>query len=900
MQLREIHIDGFGVFNNKRVTGLKPGVNIVYGKNEFGKTTLLEFIRRILFGFPTKTKNNKTNLYQPVNGGSMGGSLKVELQNGEGLVISRTPGTHGGEVRISTPQEVLRGQDVLNHVLGNASKDIYQNIYAFTIDELHDFKSLSGDEVKNRIYGAGLGLGNLSLKNIEKELENLCAQIFRPRGACQLSDLLEKIRANEQAIISIQQNLTLYDELQGQHKNMLDTKTAVQNSIQDLESEKRILESQIHLYEDAVQYLQAKDKLESLDDLSQFPENGLNNLESLLHEKESLQNRLEEEQESLNSLTGSLDKLKINHDLLKFEESINRLKQSTHSIQLALLDSANVQIEREDLDMQIADEIKSINRDWDEETLLDFDLTEAEKDQIDHFFEEFESLRKEQDLFLDRLESHRRIKAEELSKGWNIPEWLKQFHYGFTGAGIVGVILGGYLFNIPLLLAAIVMVGSGIFLFKKILDAKNSFSKEDLAEKNLEHQYEKKKKELDEKFEEWRNWLKDRKLDPGIAPITTKNIGKTARQIKTMIAQRGRLDERIEKMQRTIKEAEDCIASLAPLVENVSLNNEIPVNIETLCQAFDESKADRDRGALLEIQHKEQNQKFSRLESQIKNNAKEIEKFFHSVGVSDAEAFYEKQAVYEIYRSLEKTVEQKRGNIHSNVGLGQHFDQFLQDIQSTPLEEIKQKLGKKLTQYSDLQDTREQLLQDIGETRNELEKLASNNDLLARQNELESQKHELKNLAETWASYRSALVLIEEAKGRYEKTRQPGVIRAAENLFAEITGEAYGHIIKPIDSDDILIENDRHKRKGVQEMSRGTLEQLYLAMRFGLIEEYESRSEPLPAVLDDVFVNFDDDRDQRLIQILNRFSKERQVIVLTCHQRSLEAYKSIGANQVTV
>ena len=83
-------------------------------------------------------------------------------------------------------------------------------------------------------------------------------------------------------------------------------------------------------------------------------------------------------------------------------------------------------------------------------------------------------------------------------------------------------------------------------------------------------------------------------------------------------------------------------------------------------------------------------------------------------------------------------------------------------------------------------------------------------------------------------------------------------------------------------------------------MSRGTLEQLYLAMRFGLIEEYESRSEPLPAVLDDVFVNFDDDRDQRLIQILNRFSKERQVIVLTCHQRSLEAYKSIGANQVTV
>ncbi len=180
MQLREIHIDGFGIFANKRITGLAPGINIIYGKNEFGKTTLLEFIRRILFGFPTKRDN--TNLYTSVQGGSLGGSLKVILQNGEGLIISRSPGTHGGMVRISTPGEVLQGQSALNHLLGNASKDIYRNIYAFTIDELHDFNTLNSDEVKNRIYGAGLGLGNVSLKEIEKELETHCKQIFKSRA----------------------------------------------------------------------------------------------------------------------------------------------------------------------------------------------------------------------------------------------------------------------------------------------------------------------------------------------------------------------------------------------------------------------------------------------------------------------------------------------------------------------------------------------------------------------------------------------------------------------------------------------------------------------------------------------------------------------------------------------
>ena len=86
MQLREIYIDGFGIFTDKRITGLVPGVNIIYGKNEFGKTTLLEFIRRILFGFPTKREN--TNLYTPVYGGTLGGNIKVILQDGEEMVVS--------------------------------------------------------------------------------------------------------------------------------------------------------------------------------------------------------------------------------------------------------------------------------------------------------------------------------------------------------------------------------------------------------------------------------------------------------------------------------------------------------------------------------------------------------------------------------------------------------------------------------------------------------------------------------------------------------------------------------------------------------------------------------------------------------------------------------------------
>ena len=56
MEIREIQIDGFGVFSASKLKGVSSGLNIIYGPNEFGKTTLLEFIRCMLVGFPVKTR----------------------------------------------------------------------------------------------------------------------------------------------------------------------------------------------------------------------------------------------------------------------------------------------------------------------------------------------------------------------------------------------------------------------------------------------------------------------------------------------------------------------------------------------------------------------------------------------------------------------------------------------------------------------------------------------------------------------------------------------------------------------------------------------------------------------------------------------------------------------------
>ncbi|HET6498254.1 MAG TPA: hypothetical protein VFH17_04300 [Coriobacteriia bacterium] len=67
-------------------------------------------------------------------------------------------------------------------------------------------------------------------------------------------------------------------------------------------------------------------------------------------------------------------------------------------------------------------------------------------------------------------------------------------------------------------------------------------------------------------------------------------------------------------------------------------------------------------------------------------------------------------------------------------------------------------------------------------------------------------------------------------------------------------------------------------------LSRGTSEQLYLALRFGLVERFvETSGEPLPIVMDDILVNFDEDRAARAARSIGALAGTCQVIYFTCH-----------------
>ena len=78
-------------------------------------------------------------------------------------------------------------------------------------------------------------------------------------------------------------------------------------------------------------------------------------------------------------------------------------------------------------------------------------------------------------------------------------------------------------------------------------------------------------------------------------------------------------------------------------------------------------------------------------------------------------------------------------------------------------------------------------------------------------------------------------------------------------------------------------------------MSRGTREQLYLSLRFGLIREFGERTERLPVVVDEVLVNFDPKRAGRAARAFAKLANTNQVLVFTCHPETVALFTDVAS-----
>ena len=75
---------------------------------------------------------------------------------------------------------------------------------------------------------------------------------------------------------------------------------------------------------------------------------------------------------------------------------------------------------------------------------------------------------------------------------------------------------------------------------------------------------------------------------------------------------------------------------------------------------------------------------------------------------------------------------------------------------------------------------------------------------------------------------------------------------------------------------------------GVDGLSEGEADQLYLALRLASLERYAETNAPMPLVLDDVLQSFDEDRTRVALEVLGEVAEKIQVLLFTHHRRVVE------------
>lgn len=189
-----------------------------------------------------------------------------------------------------------------------------------------------------------------------------------------------------------------------------------------------------------------------------------------------------------------------------------------------------------------------------------------------------------------------------------------------------------------------------------------------------------------------------------------------------------------------------------------------------------------------------------------------------------------------------------------------------------------------------LKGNKERLEKERLEITSELKALEKDDTFRDLRYRFESQQSELNDYAKEWMVYQTSLALLQETKDSYRKEKLPFIIKQAGNYFSMMTDGAYKTVTVG-ENGVFTAVSASGTAFYMKELSKGTHEQLYLAIRLALADAM-SPEETLPIIIDDGLVNTDQARHERIMQLLKEVSLSRQILLLTCHPERFQTIDS--------
>jgi uncharacterized protein YhaN len=171
----------------------------------------------------------------------------------------------------------------------------------------------------------------------------------------------------------------------------------------------------------------------------------------------------------------------------------------------------------------------------------------------------------------------------------------------------------------------------------------------------------------------------------------------------------------------------------------------------------------------------------------------------------------------------------------------------------------------------------------------------ADNDAADQAQSLSVQAAEIREQALRYARLKLSSVVLQRGVERYREQNQGPVLKRASALFPRLTLGSFRGLRAGVEERQIVGLREDGKEVAVQGMSEGVRYQLYLALRIASLERYLERNPPLPLVLDDILIHFDDERAKAAFSVLGELSQRMQILFFTHHARDLSLASEVIA-----
>ncbi len=196
MKITDLQVDGFGVWKGLTVESISDDITVFCGYNEAGKTTLMQFIRSMMFGFSPDRLSKYT---PPVYGGLAGGSLDLNSPTGIFEVQRHVdPNRHSdpiGDLAVTDAHDgSVHGRAHLSSLISDIDESIFTNVFAIGLREIQELGALNSTAAAEQLYKLTSGLDRVSLIDVMRDLRQRREKIWSidPKHESRLAELSEK------------------------------------------------------------------------------------------------------------------------------------------------------------------------------------------------------------------------------------------------------------------------------------------------------------------------------------------------------------------------------------------------------------------------------------------------------------------------------------------------------------------------------------------------------------------------------------------------------------------------------------------------------------------------------------------------------------------------------------